>query len=84
MALGPFSAKDHVVITTLGLEFAVAVALGTGGGYWADRHYATAPWLTIIGVFAGFALGMYIIVKEARRMGRTTTSDKNGKNNGSI
>ena len=84
MALGPFSAKDHVVITTLGLEFAVAVALGTGGGYWADRHYDTTPWLTIIGVLSGFALGMYIVVKEARRMGRTTTSDKNGKDHGSI
>ena len=84
MSIGPFTPKDHLVITTLGLEFAVAVALGTGAGYWADRRFGTAPWATVGGVFAGFALGMYILVKEARHMARTAEQNKDEKKNGSI
>lgn len=65
MKLGPFSAQDQVTITTLGLEFTVAVVLGTAAGYWADKHFDTLPWGTIAGAGVGFALAMYIIVKEA-------------------
>lgn len=76
MGLGPFTAQDHVQITTLGLEFAVAVALGTAAGWWADGRFGLTPWLTVTGVLAGFALGMYLVVKEARRAGQ---EDKKGK-----
>ena len=68
MKLSPFTAQDFATISTLGLEFAVAVALGVGGGYWADQKWALTPWGTVTGVFAGFALGMYIVVKEAKRL----------------
>ncbi len=64
----PFAPQDFATISTLGLEFAVAVALGVGGGYWADQKWALAPWGTVLGVFAGFALGMYIVVRQAKRM----------------
>lgn len=67
----PFAPQDFAAISTLGLEFAVAVALGVGGGYWADKKYNFFPWCTIAGVFAGFALGMYIVVSEAKRMEKT-------------
>ncbi len=68
MQIGPFNAQDTVAITTLGLEFATAVALGTAGGFYADKHWHTTPWGILAGVLAGFALGMYIVLKEARRM----------------
>ena len=68
MKLSTFSAQDFATISTLGLEFAVAVALGVGGGYLADQKWALAPWGTVAGVFAGFALGMYIVIKEAKRL----------------
>ncbi len=84
MPIGPFTPKDHVVITTLGLEFAVAVALGAGGGYWADLRWHMMPWLTVLGVLAGFSLGMYIVIKEAKRMARADRLDKDKKKNGSI
>ena len=64
----PFSTPDLAAISTLGMEFAVAVALGTGAGFWWDRTHQTFPWITILGVCGGFALGMYIIVKEAKRL----------------
>ena len=66
--LGPFSPQDHLVITTLGLEFAVAVALGVGGGFWIDTRFSSAPWGMVSGGFCGFALGMYILIKESRRL----------------
>ena len=68
MKLSPFSVQDFATISTLGLEFAVAVALGVGTGYFADQKWALAPWGTVAGVFAGFALGMYIVIREAKRM----------------
>ena len=68
MKLSPFSAQDFATISTLGLEFAVAVALGVGGGYWADLKWGFTPWGTVVGVFVGFGLGMYIVVKEAKRL----------------
>ena len=68
MKLSPFSAQDFATISTLGLEFAVAVALGVGAGYWIDQRWNFSPWCTVVGVFAGFSLGMYIVIKEAKRM----------------
>ena len=84
MRIGPFSPQDTVVITTLGLEFAVAVAMCTAGGYWADRRWGTAPWMMVAGVFLGFALGMYIVIKEAKRMERAEAPQKDDKKDGSI
>jgi len=64
----PFAAQDFATISTLGLEFAVAVALGVAAGFWADKKWNLFPWCMVSGVFAGFALGMYIVIKEAKRM----------------
>lgn len=84
MRMGPFTPQDHVIITTLGLEFAVAVALFTGVGYWADRRFDLLPWLSVCGVFAGFSLGMYMVVKEARRLSGSKAPQKDDKKDGSI
>ena len=67
MASGPFSAKDHVEITTLGLEIAVAEIAGAYGGYLLDNKFGTLPWCLIAGVFLGFLLGFYRIWQEAKK-----------------
>ena len=72
MRLSPFSPQDQLAITTLGLEFATAVALGTATGFWADKKWELTPWGTIVGVLLGFALGMYIVIRQAQRMSRNT------------
>lgn len=84
MRFSPFTPQDQITVTSLGLEFAVAVALGTGGGFWADRRFETLPWLTVLGMFAGFALGMYILIKEAKKMARQAAPSKDEKKDGSI
>ena len=70
MRFRPFAAQEFATISTLGLEFAVAIALGVAGGYFIDRKWRLFPWGTLLGVVAGFALGMYILIKEAKRMER--------------
>ena len=64
----PFAAQDFATISTLGLEFAVAVALGTSAGIWLDLKWTSLPWCSLVGILAGFALGMYIVIKEAKRL----------------
>lgn len=76
MAVGPFSKQDHVEITTLGLEFAVAMALGTWAGYFLDGKLGTSPWLLVAGAVAGFALGFYIILRAAKNMSRADGNSK--------
>ena len=68
MAIGPFTKKDHVKITTLGLEFAVSEILGAYAGYWLDGKLGTSPWGLIAGVWAGFGLGFYQILRAAKAM----------------
>lgn len=68
MSLKDFSKQEHVVITTLGLEFAAAEILGGGLGFWLDKKYHTSPWFLITGVIAGFMLGMYIVWRRAQEM----------------
>lgn len=75
----PFAPQDLAVISTLGLEFAVAVALGVAAGYWADQKWQLSPWCSVAGVFAGFALGMYILVKEAKRLTRANQTGNKKK-----
>lgn len=80
MALGPFSKQDHAAITSLGMEFAVSVGLCTWAGYVLDTKWGSAPWLLVVGAFAGFALGFYIILRAAKNMSRAdanlTKADK--------
>ena len=50
-----------------GFEFIVAVALFGGIGYGLDRWLGTEPWLLVVGFGLGFATGLFLLVKMARR-----------------
>ena len=76
MPLGPFSAKDHLEITTLGTEFALAEIVGVAAGYWLDNKFGTLPWCLVGGAVLGFVLGMWRIVQAARQV------SKEGKKHG--
>lgn len=45
-------------LSTVGLSFVMALALGFGGGYWLDGQLGTAPWLAFVGFFLGLAAGV--------------------------
>lgn len=76
MVLKSFSAQDHVAITTLGLEFAVAEILGVGLGFWLDKKYQSSPWLLVAGAVVGFMLGMYIVWRRAKDMEREKKDER--------
>jgi F0F1-type ATP synthase assembly protein I len=54
-------------MTGLGVEFMVAVALMGGIGWWADGRFGTKPWLTLVGVGVGFAVGLWIVIRTAMK-----------------
>jgi ATP synthase protein I len=54
----------------VGIFFGVAVCLGLFAGRWADHHWHTEPWLTLLGVLVGVASGfreLYRLSKKALR-----------------
>jgi F0F1-type ATP synthase assembly protein I len=54
----------------IGTEFVAAIAVPTVIGLLADRWLKTLPWLTLVGVFFGFALGIMQMVRLGRRGNR--------------
>ncbi|WP_456396802.1 AtpZ/AtpI family protein [Desulfurobacterium sp.] len=54
-------------LSTVGLSFVFAVAIGFFIGYYLDKWLKTFPWMTIIWLFIGLAAGfknVYMAVKE--------------------
>jgi ATP synthase protein I len=57
-----------------GLELTGLILLGLYAGKWVDKRLGTAPWLLILGVFAGAAAGffnMYRILTTAERRAKS-------------
>jgi len=53
-ALGP--------LLSVGTMLAASLCLGVLGGYWADGKLGTKPWLTLVGLLLGLAVGVYNLV----------------------
>ena len=77
-----FSTQEHVQITTLGTEFAVAEILGVGVGFWLDGKLGSSPWMLLLGAAAGFFLGFYIVLRAANEMSKQAPHGKAKKENG--
>lgn len=72
-AAGPGSAEDRESaawyrMAGVGFEFAVAVGMFAGLGWWLDRWLGVSPWLLIVGCGLGFAVGLFQLVRAANRM----------------
>jgi F0F1-type ATP synthase assembly protein I len=48
----------------LGFQFAAVVGAFSLGGHWLDGRLGSSPWLLLVGVFAGFALGLYSLLSK--------------------
>ena len=75
MALGPFSAKDHLEIASLGTEIALAEVLGVAVGWWLDTKLGTLPWCLLGGALLGFALGLVRIVQVSQQASKKEKED---------
>ena len=53
-----------------GFEFAAVVAVLTGAGWWLDQHWATEPWLRIVGVGVGVVGETYKLYRLGKRFFR--------------
>ena len=62
--------------TTVGLEFAVTVALVTAPGVWLDVKLETAPGFSIVLGLAGFGIGLYRLLKQAQAIRRGSRPPK--------
>jgi ATP synthase protein I len=47
-----------------GFQFALMVILSAFAGIWIDRKLGTGPWLLIVTVFLGAALGFYSLYRN--------------------
>jgi F0F1-type ATP synthase assembly protein I len=52
----------------VGFEFAVSILLFGAIGWWLDGKLGTEPWLLIVGFGLGFAVGLWLLIKVARKM----------------
>ena len=59
-----------------GAELVLIFALWLLLGYWADKHFGTAPWLMLAGAVVGFGLGLYRMVRDAMAAQRRARQDK--------
>lgn len=71
----PTAAKTRGYARTLnassvGLEMAAAVLIGTLFGNYLDGHFHSSPWLLLAGVGFGFAAGMKGVFRYVRQADR--------------
>ena len=57
-------------LSSIGMSFVFALALGFGGGYWLDGLLGTKPWLSFIGFFFGLAAGVLNVYRVMQVAGR--------------
>ena len=68
----------------MGMGFSIAAQLvagvGAGGaiGYFLDRWLGTAPWLMVVVLALGFAVGMMNVVRTAREMQKISEAQSKG------
>jgi len=52
---------------TLGVAWAVALAVGWGIGYLVDRWAGTSPWFGLLGLVFGLAVAVLMTIARVRR-----------------
>lgn len=59
--------RTALVVASVGIEMAVAVAVGYFVGDWLDARLGTSPWLMFLMLGCGMAAGFRGLWKTARR-----------------
>ena len=64
--------------SVIGIEFGLAILLGYGAGWWLDRKFGTYPYLTLLMLGLGIAIGFRELIRAAKMAGRTQGTDGSG------
>ena len=68
--------KSLLSYSSLGLEMGLCVAIGIGIGYFLDRYFHTAPYLTIIFMIFGIIAAMKTIYKLMKKLEKENERNK--------
>jgi hypothetical protein len=60
---------DLVRYSHLGVQFAVILFLSVFGGIQLDKRFSSRGIFTLIGMFAGAAIGIYVLYRETQSIG---------------
>jgi ATP synthase protein I len=60
--------KQGAQLIVLGFELASPVVVGLFAGYYLDRKFDSQPWLTLLGLVAGFFYGLKTLFSMLKRM----------------
>ena len=63
--------KELARLSSIGVAFGAATAIGLFIGYGLDRLLGTSPWLTIIFAILGIAAGFLNFFRDVGLIGRT-------------
>lgn len=55
-------------LSTVGLSFVLAIAIGAGLGWYLDKSFGTGPWLFLIFFAIGVAAGILNVYRTAGRV----------------
>jgi len=62
----------------LGIQFAATVGVFALLGYWVDGRLGASPAFLLVGVFLGFGLGLYSMIKKLPSSSRSKPRAKDG------
>jgi F0F1-type ATP synthase assembly protein I len=69
---------DLARFSGLGLQYAATVGVFALLGRWLDQRLGASPACLLVGVFLGFGLGLYSIVKKLPSSSRSSPRAKDG------
>lgn len=58
----------------LGSEFAAAILVGSGIGYFLDQWLGTGPWIMLVMLLIGFAAGIMNVIRAVAEMNAASTA----------
>ena len=69
--------KSLLSYGSLGIEMGLCVAIGIGIGYFLDKYFTTAPYLTIIFMIFGIIAAMKTIFQLMKKLEKENERNKN-------
>lgn len=66
---------------TLGIEIALSIIFGAGGGHWLDGKLKTEPWLMILGFFFGLGAAGKAVHRAWQQMQREAEREEREEGN---